>query len=58
MSRTIKGQKGPGYDYWGRRPYSGSCGYGPYIKLRTHRKERRRSKKLAYDFSQGDCHDS
>ena len=47
MSRTIKGSKGCGYDYWGRRPYSTNCGYGPYIKLRTHRKERRINDKIA-----------
>lgn len=40
MSRSIRGSKGPGYDYWGRRAYSGSCGYGPDVKRLTHKKER------------------
>lgn len=42
MSRTNKGEKGPGYDYWSRRPYS-SWGYGPEIKRLCHRAERRQS---------------
>ena len=41
MSRTKTGSKDAGYDYWGRRILSGSCGYGPYIKKVTHRRERR-----------------
>lgn len=43
MSRTIKGAKGPGYDYWGRRALSGNCGYGKDVKVRTHRIERRKA---------------
>ncbi len=43
MSRTIRGQKGPGYDYWSRRPMSGT-GYAKWIKQRTHRVERQRAK--------------
>ena len=39
MSRTIKGSKGPGYDYWSRRPYSGR-GFGPGVKQLCHRAER------------------
>jgi len=45
MSRTRKGSKGPGYDYWGRRVLSGDCGYGPHIKKVTHRRERRIAKR-------------
>jgi len=46
MSRTKKGSKGPGYDYWSKRPVKGgsstmSAGYGPEIKRQTHRTERR-----------------
>lgn len=46
MSRTVKGSKSPGFDYWSRRPTKGdknsSCaGYGPEVKRRTHRAERR-----------------
>jgi hypothetical protein len=43
MSRTKKGSKGPGYDYWGKRPLSG-CGHGKLIKVETHRKERKIAK--------------
>ncbi len=39
MSRTKKGEKGPGYDYWTKRPYSYS-GYGPDVKKMTKKKER------------------
>lgn len=45
MSRTRKGSKGPGYDYWGRRAQSGNCGHGPDVKRITHRIERRRASK-------------
>lgn len=43
MSRTIKGKKGAGYDYWSRRPHSGK-GYGPDIKDASHRSERMKAK--------------
>ena len=35
MSRTIKGSKSVGYDFWSKR------GHGPIIKNMTHRVERR-----------------
>ena len=38
MSRTKKGQKAPGYEYWGKRP--GPRDPGKYSKTRTHRLER------------------
>lgn len=41
MSRTVKGKKYIGYEYWSRRPYSG-IGYGSWIKRMTNRIERRR----------------
>jgi len=44
MSRTRKGRKGDGYDYWGRRALSTSCSYGPEVKKITNRIERRRGK--------------
>lgn len=44
MSRTKKGSKGISYDYWGRRPLSGDCGYGPEVKRITHRLERAQAK--------------
>lgn len=49
MSRTTKGSKGCGYDYWGKRALSGSCGYGKYVKIITSRIERRRSKDAVRD---------
>jgi hypothetical protein len=44
MSRTKKGKKALGYDYWGKRPLSGSCGYGPEVKKLTHKIERAQAK--------------
>ncbi len=50
MSRTKKGAKGPGYDYWTARPGNhGSQGYGPDVKKRTHRLERIQGKKQTKD---------
>lgn len=40
MSRSIKGSKGSGYDFWSRRPHSGN-GHGREQKQLTHRAERR-----------------
>ena len=41
MSRSKKGSKGPGYDYWSRRAGNHLCvGYGKDVKKRTHRLER------------------
>lgn len=28
MGKTDRGEKGAGFDYWGKRPLSGNCGYG------------------------------
>lgn len=46
MSRSVKGSKGSGYDFWTRRPFNkhGANGYGPYAKKRTHRAERAEGK--------------
>lgn len=43
MSRTFKGSKPQGYEYWSRRPYSRHHGAAPgrLTKILTHRKERR-----------------
>jgi hypothetical protein len=43
MSRSKKGSKGPGFDYWGKRPFSVN-GHGSSIKKLTHKKERAISK--------------
>ena len=45
MSRTIKGTKPPGFEYWSKRP--ASCyGFGKKIKQRTREQERMQSKDL------------
>lgn len=45
MSRTNRGDKGPGYDYWSRRhPSNGIAGYGKPIKKQTHKYERQKGK--------------
>lgn len=43
MSRSKHGSKGPGYDFWGKRPSSG-CGHGKIVKKMTTRVERSRAK--------------
>lgn len=46
MTRSIKGAKGPGYDFWSRRPpNTGLQGHGPFAKLVTHRMERQIAKR-------------
>ncbi len=55
MSRTTKGAKGPGFDYWSRRPVKGTkpggmcSGFGPEVKRLTRRSERRVSKRIPLD---------
>ncbi len=52
MSRTNKGAKPPGFDYWSKRPVKGTdsqgraSGFGPKVKKLTHRSERRQGKKV------------
>jgi hypothetical protein len=48
MSRTWKGLKAIGYDYWSKRPYSGH-GFGKIVKKLTHRKERAIDKQIEHD---------
>ena len=45
MSRTRHGSKGPGHEFWSRRPGSNrnGCNPGPFAKKVTHRAERRRA---------------
>lgn len=45
MSRTKRGSKPPGYDYWSRRPMSGSRP-SPSVKKTTHKIERAQSRTL------------
>lgn len=47
MSRTHRGKKPPGYDYWSRRP--GNGGHGKDAKDLTHSKERMLDKKIERD---------
>lgn len=51
MSRTNKGSKGPGFDYWKSRlrKYGWWEKPGPLTKRLTHRKERREGKKTVKD---------
>lgn len=45
MSRTKKGSKGPGHEYWGRRPLNNSgCDLGTKNKRIGIQKERARTK--------------
>jgi hypothetical protein len=48
VSRTQRGSKRPGYEYWGRRPCSG---FNPSKehKTITHQIERAREKELVQD---------
>ena len=48
MSRTKKGKKGPGHDFWGKRALSGSCGYGKIVKKITSGKERAETKRIEH----------
>lgn len=43
MSRTKKGAKAPGYEYWSRRPMTGSAPC-KWVKKLTHKIERQRNK--------------
>lgn len=51
MSRTRKGTKGCGYEYWSRRPFAG---YSPGrdTKTLTHRIERRHAKRTVQAISE------
>lgn len=41
MSRSRKGSKAPGFDYWGRRPAKGGTSPSSTAKRVTNRQERR-----------------
>jgi hypothetical protein len=45
MSRTRKGKKSCGYDYWSRRPTKNSTSPGRSSKKITHRLERLQAKR-------------
>lgn len=47
MSRTYKGSKGPGYEYWKSRYSPGAIeDPGHFMKKLTHKRERQQSKKI------------
>ena len=46
MSRSVKGSKGPGYEYWSKRPGPPMLSPGKGSKRLTHRAERRVDKEL------------
>jgi len=46
MSRTRKGGKGPGYDFWSRRSSVGH--YGKFSKKVTRKQERARDKQIEH----------
>lgn len=45
MARTKKGSKGPGHEYWSRRPSKGCTDPGRPNKVITHRLERAAAKR-------------
>ena len=50
MSRTVKGKKGAGYDFWSRRCFGSSCdGFGKAAKQKTKERERMRNRKMEHD---------
>lgn len=46
MSRTRKGGKGPGFEYWSKRPGPPMMSPGKSAKKLTHRAERRVTKRI------------
>lgn len=44
MSRSNRGSKGPGYEYWASRWHPGGELPGRFTKQKTHRFERRNAK--------------
>lgn len=55
MSRTRKGSKSCGFDYWSKRCFGNMCmGYGKVAKEITHKKERELNKKIVRDETKGD----
>ena len=54
MSRTKKGNKGPGYEYWGKRSWGKGkwlADPGRFTKKQTARKERRQGKRITEQSS-------
>ncbi len=59
MSRTVRGSKPAGYDFWSRRGKA-AWGYGGYAKQLTKRRERKEDKDICTNNfpRQGDTSDS
>jgi hypothetical protein len=55
MSRSVKGSKGCGYEYWSKRPMCYSSP-GRWAKQKCHRIERQQDKDLIRAELK-DCHD-
>ncbi len=51
MSRSIRGSKGCGYDYWGKRAMS-QCPPGRFTKKTTLGKERTQERQLIHNTLQ------
>lgn len=65
MSRSKKGKKGPGYEYWTARPGNKHGALpGAFTKKRTHRWERAEAKEAVaegqivepFDWQEDECH--
>lgn len=57
MSRSRKSQKGPGYEYWGKRPGNKGGGIpGKETKKRTHKAERSQAKKEIIEKTEKTCY--
>lgn len=58
MSRTRKGRKSCGFDYWSKRCFGNMCmGYGKVAKEITHKKERELNKKIVRNETKGDINE-
>ena len=49
MSKTYRGEKGSGYEYWSKRPNKDG-GVGKRSKRTTHKTERQRNKPRREDY--------
>jgi hypothetical protein len=53
MSRTNRGNRGADKEYWKSRLHEGGETPGPATKKLTHRKERRRNRKICREALRG-----
>lgn len=55
MSRSIRGGKAPGYEFWSKRPGNrGGSSPGAATKKQTHRVERQQGKKECHAAVKGE----